>query len=110
MAERVILVCDVCGAPASGTVSFKVNGRSLQKDLCRVHLGELTAGARAPKRGRRAGLVAAPSPTAGARTKRTRNASTSKASTAKRRRRRSRQAPSEGAWPGQKARPGRGTS
>jgi hypothetical protein len=55
MAERTILVCDVCGAPATETVSFKAGGRSLQKDLCEVHLAELKAGARAPKRGRRAG-------------------------------------------------------
>jgi hypothetical protein len=72
MAERKILVCDVCGAPASETVSIKVGGRSLQKDLCDVHLAELTAGARAPKRGRRAGAtIAAPTPTRKPRAKRT---------------------------------------
>lgn len=59
MAERTILVCDVCGAPASQTVRIKVGDRSLQKDLCDVHFGELTAGARAPKRGRRAGTTTA---------------------------------------------------
>jgi hypothetical protein len=50
-------VCDVCGSPATETVTFRVNERSLQKDLCQVHLAEITAGARASKRGRRAGSV-----------------------------------------------------
>jgi hypothetical protein len=91
MAERVILVCDVCGAPATETVSFKANGRSLQKDLCQVHLAELTAGARAPKRGRRVGSTAGSRATT-SRSKGTRKASTSKAASTVRRRRRTPQA------------------
>jgi hypothetical protein len=53
MGERLVLVCDVCGVPAQETVSFSVGGRNLQKDLCAEHLAELTAGSRAPRRGRR---------------------------------------------------------
>ncbi len=59
MAERTILVCDVCGQPAVETVTFKVGRRNLQKDYCSVHRQELTAGARAPHRGRRRGAVVA---------------------------------------------------
>jgi hypothetical protein len=62
MAEQTILVCDICGQPAVQTVTFKVGRRNLQKDYCAVHLQELTAGARAPRRGRRPGAVVA-SPT-----------------------------------------------
>jgi hypothetical protein len=90
MAERVILVCDVCGAPATETVSFKAGARSMQKDLCQAHLAELTAGARAPKRGRRAGAKAGSS--GSSRSKRIRKASTSKASSNGRRRKRKPQA------------------
>ena len=58
MAESIMLVCDVCGKPEATTVSFRVNGRNLQKDFCSRHLTELVQGARAPKRGRRPGSVA----------------------------------------------------
>jgi hypothetical protein len=54
MAERTILVCDVCGEPATRSVTFEVAGRRLSKDYCAKHLAELTAGARAPRRGRAA--------------------------------------------------------
>jgi hypothetical protein len=90
MAERMILVCDVCGAPASETVSFKVKGRSLQKDLCEVHLAELTDGTRAPKRGRRAGSTTEVATIGKARAKRG-----SKTSSAGRTRRRKPQASAE---------------
>ncbi len=60
MGERTILVCDICGQPAVQTVTFKVGRRNLQKDYCSTHLQELTAGARAPRRGRRPGVVASP--------------------------------------------------
>jgi hypothetical protein len=60
MAERTILVCDICGQPAVQTVTFKVGRRNLQKDYCAVHLQELTEGARAPRRGRRPGIVTTP--------------------------------------------------
>lgn len=57
MAERTILVCDVCGESAAGTVGMKIGARNLQKDLCEVHLAELMKGARQPRRGRRVGAV-----------------------------------------------------
>jgi hypothetical protein len=57
MAEKTILVCDVCGQPASESVSFKFGRRSLTKDLCDAHLAELTTGARSARRGRRPGTV-----------------------------------------------------
>jgi hypothetical protein len=60
VAERTILVCDICGQPAAQTVTFKVGRRNLQRDYCSTHLQELTAGARAPRRGRRPGVVASP--------------------------------------------------
>jgi hypothetical protein len=53
MAEQMILVCDVCGKPAAQSVSLKVDGRSLTKDVCERHLTELTKGARASRPGRR---------------------------------------------------------
>ena len=52
MAERVMLVCDTCGKPASETVGIRAGGRSLQKDVCDAHLAELTNGARQARRGR----------------------------------------------------------
>jgi hypothetical protein len=51
--ERVVLVCDVCGEPATQTVTVRIAGRSLTKDLCASHLSELTAGTRPTRRGRR---------------------------------------------------------
>jgi hypothetical protein len=59
MGEAVVLVCDVCGRPADETVTIKVGRRNLQKDLCRAHIDELVAGARAPRPGRRRATVAA---------------------------------------------------
>ncbi|MDP9295381.1 MAG: hypothetical protein M3O88_01630 [Actinomycetota bacterium] len=55
MTESVILVCDVCGAPAEEGVIIRIGGRNLAKDLCGSHLRELISGARTPKRGRRPG-------------------------------------------------------
>jgi len=52
VAELTIIVCDVCAKPAEERITFRVRGRSLQKDLCREHIGELVTGARAVKRGR----------------------------------------------------------
>ena len=52
MAEQLVLVCDVCGQPASETVTIRAGNRSLLKDLCAKHLGELLTGTRMPKRGR----------------------------------------------------------
>ena len=63
MGERTILVCDVCGRPAVQSVTIKVGRQNWTKDLCQVHLDELTAGARKPRPGRRRAVVA-PSDTA----------------------------------------------
>jgi hypothetical protein len=60
MGERTILVCDVCGRPAVDSATIKVGRSNWTKDLCQVHLNELTAGARKPRPGRRAGTFAAP--------------------------------------------------
>ncbi len=53
MAERVVVVCDECGRPAQASVTFKVAGRNLAKDLCQSHLEELVRNSHPPKRGRR---------------------------------------------------------
>jgi hypothetical protein len=64
MAEKTIVVCDVCGKPASETVTIKVARGNYVKDLCATHVTELTAGARRPRPGRprklAAGETAAP--------------------------------------------------
>ena len=52
MAERVMVVCDVCGSGPADTVSIRLRDRNLQKDLCAAHVSELLKGARAPRRGR----------------------------------------------------------
>ncbi len=57
VAESITLVCDVCGKPAKETVRLRAGGRSLVKDLCPTHIRELTAGARAPRRGRKPGTT-----------------------------------------------------
>jgi hypothetical protein len=62
LAERTIRVCDVCGEPAVETVAIKAGGRSLNKDVCQVHLAELTSGARSARRGRPRKLGTAKSP------------------------------------------------
>jgi hypothetical protein len=53
MAERLVLVCDVCGLPASETVAIRVGDKNRLKDLCSEHLAELLVGARAARPGRR---------------------------------------------------------
>ncbi len=52
MAERTMVVCDVCGEPAKERITFRTGERTLQKDLCAQHLAELLAGSRAARRGR----------------------------------------------------------
>jgi hypothetical protein len=52
MAERTIVVCDVCGEPATETVTIKTGRGNFAKDLCTRHVTELTAGARKPRPGR----------------------------------------------------------
>ncbi len=54
MAERRVLVCDVCGRLAQESVTFRIGNRALAKDLCQTHVGELVRNARAPRRGRQA--------------------------------------------------------
>jgi hypothetical protein len=74
MAEKTVIVCDVCGKPAQQSVTFRVGSRSLVQDLCGTHLQELIRRSHAPKRGRRPG-PSADSPTASARRRVTRAAS-----------------------------------
>jgi hypothetical protein len=62
MAERIMVVCDVCGKSPAQTVGISAGDRNYRKDLCAEHLAELLKGARAPRRGRpaRAGARSAP--------------------------------------------------
>jgi hypothetical protein len=55
LADRVIKVCDIDGAPATHTVRIQDGQAGWVKDLCDVHFRELLKGARKPTRGRRAG-------------------------------------------------------
>ena len=52
MAEQMIVVCDVCGKPATETVTIKTARGNYVKDLCAQHVTELTAGGRKPRPGR----------------------------------------------------------
>jgi hypothetical protein len=52
MAEKTILVCDVCGRPAVETVTIRVQRGNYLKDLCDKHVAALVDGARKPRRGR----------------------------------------------------------
>jgi hypothetical protein len=61
MAERTVVVCDICGKPAEQSVTFRVGTRSLSQDLCHTHLQELVRQSHAPKRGRRPGALSVPS-------------------------------------------------
>lgn len=58
MAEQMIVVCDVCGKPATETVTIKVARGNFVKDLCAQHVTELTAGGRKPRPGRPRKLAA----------------------------------------------------
>ena len=60
MAERTILVCDDCGRPATTSVTIRIDGRNLVKDLCDQDARSLVRNARTPKRGRKAATVLAP--------------------------------------------------
>ena len=53
MAEKTILVCDVCGKPATQTATILIGERRLLKDYCDAHATELRTGARAAGRSRR---------------------------------------------------------
>lgn len=59
-----MLVCDRGGEPTVSTVKITVDGRNVALDLCARHLRELLEGSHAPKRGRRAGTIAAKATTA----------------------------------------------
>jgi hypothetical protein len=84
MAERLVVVCDVCGKQATEVVGIRVGGRALRKDLCATHLAELTDGARAARRGRpKSSLTKAARPTG----RRKSSATRSKAKSTRRRRR-----------------------
>lgn len=58
MAERLMLICDICTNPAVETITFKTSSGSRLKDYCSTHLQELLKGSRPPKRGRRPNQVA----------------------------------------------------
>lgn len=58
MAERTVIVCDVCGKPAAETITIKANSGNYAKDLCAAHVAEFIAGGRKPRPGRRKGQVA----------------------------------------------------
>jgi hypothetical protein len=91
MAERVVLVCDVCGSPAQKTVTFRISRRSLVQDLCATHLQELVRASHAPRRGRRPGATSLSAKTEGSSRRRRRGTESSASkmpATVKRRRRR----------------------
>ena len=52
MAERVIVVCDICGKSPAETVGITAKDKNYRKDVCAEHMAELLTGARAPSRGR----------------------------------------------------------
>jgi hypothetical protein len=84
MAEQMILVCDECGRPASKSVTIRVDGRNLVKDLCDADLRALVRNARTPKRGRKpATVLAAPKASGGRRGPGRPKGSRNKKSTAK---------------------------
>ena len=58
MAEKTILVCDVCGRTATESVTIKLARGNFVKDMCSTHINELIAGARRPRRGRPRGAAA----------------------------------------------------
>ena len=84
MAERTILVCDDCGRPATTSVTIRVDGRNLVKDLCDQDARALVRNARTPKRGRKAATVLAPAGLSARRGPGRPKGSTSKRSSAKR--------------------------
>jgi hypothetical protein len=91
MAERTVLVCDVCGEVAESTVQIRVNDRTLLKDLCSKHVAELVRGTRKPKRGRPRGASArATSPTRKRATSRKKASGTTRSASGRRRARKAR--------------------
>lgn len=53
MAEAIVIVCDVCGKPATSTVKINIEGKNFAKDLCAQHLRSLKDGTRASRPGRK---------------------------------------------------------
>ena len=70
MAEKTILVCDVCGKAASETVTIRSSRGNFVKDLCAAHVSDLVAGARKPRPGRPRAMKAASGAAAPAKTRR----------------------------------------
>lgn len=58
MGQMTVVTCDSCATIAEQTVTIKVGNQNLVKDLCKRHLDELLSGARQPRPGRRAGMLA----------------------------------------------------
>jgi hypothetical protein len=87
MAERLVLVCDICGSPAEQSVTFRAGARSLAQDLCSTHFQELVRRSHTPKRGRRPGVPQAAAPAAPRRGRKKATRKAAKKSTAKRARR-----------------------
>jgi hypothetical protein len=79
MAERTVLVCDVCGDQAMQSVTIHAGARRLVKDLCGQHLAELIKGTRPVRRGRPKGSTSAVAP-ASARARSAKKATRSKRS------------------------------
>src|SRR5437016_14592600 len=52
VAEKTIVVCDVCGDPAVESAVLVAGSRRLKKDLCKTHLSQLLTGWRPAGRGR----------------------------------------------------------
>src|SRR5437870_5040628 len=48
MAEKTILVCDVCGQPATHTATILIGGRRLLKDYCDAQASGRVIGRRSP--------------------------------------------------------------
>src|SRR5207247_5486655 len=55
VAEKTVLVCDVCGAEPAQTVALRIGRANWHKDLCQSHMTELLNGACRPTRGPRPG-------------------------------------------------------
>jgi len=61
MAETTValLTCDICGKPASTSITFRLDGQNRVTDLCDTHLAMFTRNSRAPRRGREAATTLA---------------------------------------------------
>ncbi len=92
MAEKTILVCDVCGKPADETVTIRANRGNFVKDLCAAHVSELVAGARKPRPGRPRAIKSASGAAASAKTQPRRRGRPPKSATPSRKKRSSRRA------------------